>query len=445
MQTVLIANRGEIALRIIRACRELGLCSVAVHSTADADGLWVRKADAAVEIGQPAARHSYLNVDALLEAARSGGADAVHPGYGFLSENAGFARRVAEAGLVWVGPTAEAIAQMGDKAAARRIAESAGVPVVPGSDGTVSVGEAREAAEAIGYPVMIKAAGGGGGRGIHVAEDAEALSRGMETAAREAEAAFGNGELYLEKLIVRPRHVEVQVIADRHGNAVHLFERECSLQRRRQKLLEESPAPGLSDGAREEMSRAAVRLVETAGYVNAGTLEFVVDTDGAFFFIEMNTRIQVEHPVTEMVTGFDLVKEQLRVAAGERLSVTQTDILTRGAAIEFRINAEDPDADFMPSPGEISGLELPGGPGVRVDTAVFAGYTVPPFYDSLIAKLIVWGANRDEAIARGRRALEEFTVGGIRTTIPFHLRVLDDDGFRRGEYHTEYLAERSLG
>jgi len=445
VQTVLIANRGEIALRIIRACRELGLCSVAVHSTADADGLWVRKADAAVEIGKPAARHSYLNVDALLEAARSGGADAVHPGYGFLSENAGFARRVAEAGLVWVGPAAEAIAQMGDKAAARRIAESAGVPVVPGSDGTVSVGEAREAAEAIGYPVMIKAAGGGGGRGIHVAEDAEALSRGMETAAREAEAAFGNGELYLEKLIVRPRHVEVQVIADRHGNAVHLFERECSLQRRRQKLLEESPAPGLSDGAREEMSRAAVRLVETAGYVNAGTLEFVVDTDGAFFFIEMNTRIQVEHPVTEMVTGFDLVKEQLRVAAGERLSVTQREILTRGAAIEFRINAEDPDADFMPSPGEISGLELPGGPGVRVDTAVFAGYTVPPFYDSLIAKLIVWGANRDEAIARGRRALEEFTVGGIRTTIPFHLRVLDDDGFRRGEYHTEYLAERSLG
>ncbi len=445
MQTVLIANRGEIALRIIRACRELGLCSVAVHSTADADGLWVRKADAAVEIGQPAARHSYLNVDALLEAARSGGADAVHPGYGFLSENAGFARRVAEAGLVWVGPAAEAIAQMGDKAAARRIAESAGVPVVPGSDGTVSVDEAREAAEAIGYPVMIKAAGGGGGRGIHVAEDAEALSRGMETAAREAQAAFGNGELYLEKLIVRPRHVEVQVIADLHGNAVHLFERECSLQRRRQKLLEESPAPGLSDGAREAMSREAVRLVETAGYVNAGTLEFVVDTDGAFFFIEMNTRIQVEHPVTEMVTGFDLVKEQLRVAAGERLSVTQTDILTRGAAIEFRINAEDPDADFMPSPGEISGLELPGGPGVRVDTAIFAGYTVPPFYDSLIAKLIVWGANREEAIARGRRALEEFTVGGIRTTIPFHLRVLDDDGFRRGEYHTEYLAERSLG
>jgi len=445
VQAVLIANRGEIALRIIRACRELGLRSVAVYSTADADGLWVRKADDAIEIGKPAARHSYLNGDVLLEAARASRADAIHPGYGFLAESAGFARRVTEAGLIWVGPTAEAIEQMGDKAAARRIAGSAGVPVVPGSDGTVSTGEAREAAEAIGYPVMIKAAAGGGGRGIHVAEDAEALVRGMETAGREAEASFGNGELYLEKLIIRPRHVEVQVIADQHGNSVHLFERECSLQRRRQKLLEESPAPGLSDGARQEMTRAAVALVEAAGYTNAGTLEFVVDADGAFFFIEMNTRIQVEHPVTEMVTGRDLVKEQLRVAAGERLSFTQADIRACGAAIEFRINAEDPDADFMPCPGEISGLELPGGPGVRVDTAVYNGYAVPPFYDSLIAKLIVWGADREEAIARGRRALEEFSIDGVRTTISFHLRVLDDDGFRRGEYHTEYLAEHSLG
>lgn len=445
MQAVLIANRGEIALRIIRACRELGLRSIAVHSTADANGLWVRKADDAIEIGKPAARHSYLNADVLLKAARASRADAVHPGYGFLAESAGFARRVTEAGLIWVGPAAEAIEQMGDKAAARRIAESAGVPVVPGSDGTVSAGQAREAAEAIGYPVMIKAAGGGGGRGIHVAEDAVALVRGMETAGREAEASFGNGELYLERLIIRPRHVEVQVIADQHGNSVHLFERECSLQRRRQKLLEESPAPGLSDGAREEMTRAALALVEAARYTNAGTLEFVVDADGAFFFIEMNTRIQVEHPVTEMVTGCDLVKEQLRVAAGERLSFTQADIRACGAAIEFRINAEDPDADFMPSPGEISGLELPGGPGVRVDTAVYNGYAIPPFYDSLIAKLIVWGADREEAIARGRRALQEFTISGVRTTIPFHLRVLDDDGFRRGEYHTEYLAERSLG
>lgn len=445
METVLIANRGEIALRVIRACRELGLRSVAVYSTADAAALWVRKADEAVEIGKPAARHSYLNADVLLEAARSSGADTVHPGYGFLAENATFARRVADAGLTWVGPSADAIEQMGDKAAARRVAEGAGVPVVPGSDGTVAMDEAREAADAIGYPVMIKAAGGGGGRGIHIAQDADALTRGMESASREAESAFGNGELYLEKCIVSPRHVEVQVIADEHGNAVHLFERDCSLQRRRQKLLEESPAPGLTDAARAEMTGAAVRLVRDSGYVNAGTLEFIVDTDGAFYFIEMNTRIQVEHPVTEMVTGLDLVKEQLRVAAGERLSFDQDAVRTCGAAIEFRINAEDPDADFRPSPGEISGLELPGGPGVRVDTAIVAGYTVPPFYDSLIAKLIVWGVDRAEAIARGRRALEEFTVGGIKTTIPFHLRVLDNDGFRRGEYHTEYLTEHSLG
>jgi acetyl-CoA carboxylase, biotin carboxylase subunit len=445
VEKVLIANRGEIALRVIRACRELGLRSVAVYSSADAGALWARKADEAVEVGKPAARHSYLNADALLEAARHSGADAVHPGYGFLAENATFARRVADAGMAWVGPAADAIEQMGDKAAARRVAEGAGVPIVPGSDGTVTIDGAREAADAIGYPVMIKAAGGGGGRGIHIAQDADALTRGMVSAGREAESAFGNGELYLEKRIVSPRHVEVQVIADGHGNAVHLFERECSLQRRRQKLLEESPAPGLTDAAREEMTRAAVALVRASGYVNAGTLEFVVDAEGGFYFIEMNTRIQVEHPVTEMVTGLDLVKEQLRVADGERLSFDQDAVATRGAAIEFRINAEDPDADFQPSPGEISGLELPGGPGVRVDTAVFDGYTVPPFYDSLIAKLIVWGVDRPEAIARGRRALEEFTIGGIKTTVPFHLRVLDDDGFRRGEYHTEYLAERGLG
>ncbi|MDQ6728971.1 MAG: acetyl-CoA carboxylase biotin carboxylase subunit [Actinomycetota bacterium] len=445
MEKVLIANRGEIALRIIRACRELGLRSVAVHSSADAGGLWVRKADEAVDIGKPAARHSYLNADVLLEAAQSGGADAVHPGYGFLSENATFARRVADAGLTWVGPPADVIQQMGDKAAARRVAERAGVPVVPGSAGTVATDEALDAAAAIGYPVMIKAAGGGGGRGIHVAEDAAALTRGMEAAGREAESAFGNRELYLEKLIIRPRHVEVQVMADGHGNAVHLFERECSLQRRRQKLLEESPAPGLPSAAREEMTQASVRLALEAGYVNAGTVVFVVDAEGAFYFIEMNTRIQVEHPVTEMVTGLDLVKEQLRVAAGEGLGFSQDAVRTRGAAIEFRINAEDPDAEFQPCPGKISDFELPGGPGVRVDTAIFNGYTVPPFYDSMIAKLIVWGVDRPEAVARGRRALEDFVIGGIKTTIPFHLRLLASDGFRRGEYHTEYLAEHSLG
>jgi acetyl-CoA carboxylase biotin carboxylase subunit len=442
---VLIANRGEIALRIIRACRELGLRTVAVHSTADSGALWVRKADEAVEIGKPAARHSYLNADALIHAARSSGADAVHPGYGFLSEQPGFARRVREAGLTWVGPSPEAIEQMGDKAVARRIAEEAGVPVVPGSHGTIDAASAAEVAEEIGYPIMIKAAGGGGGRGINVVENADGLADGIAKASREAEAAFGNGEVYLEKLILRPRHVEVQVIADEHGNAVHLFERECSLQRRRQKLLEESPAPGLTDEAREEMTSAAVSLVEASGYVNAGTLEFVVGEDGAFYFIEMNTRIQVEHPVTEAITGLDLVKEQLRVAAGERLAFSQVDVAVRGASIEFRINAEDPDADFLPSPGTISGLELPGGPGVRVDTAVFDGYTVPPFYDSLIAKLIVWGVDRTEAISRGRRALEELSVGGIRTTVPFHLRVLANGDFQKGAYHTEWLAQGGLG
>jgi acetyl-CoA carboxylase, biotin carboxylase subunit len=443
MQTVLIANRGEVALRIVRACRVLGLRSVAVYSTADEQALHVRKADASVCIGKPAARHSYLNADALIEAARESEADAVHPGYGFLAENAAFARTCQEAGLTWVGPAPEAIEQMGDKAVARRIAHEAGVPVVPGSDGSTDATQAPEAAEAIGYPIMIKAAGGGGGRGIHIAETADELLTAMTAAGREAEAAFGNGDLYLEKLIRRPRHVEVQVLADEHGNALHLYERECSLQRRRQKLLEESPSPGIDEATRQEMTGAAVRLVEASGYTNAGTLEFIVDDDGGFYFIEMNTRIQVEHPVTEMTTGVDLVAEQLRVAAGERLTLTQDEVSPRGAAIEFRINAEDPDAGFAPSPGEISGLELPGGPGVRVDTALYDGYTVPPFYDSMVAKLIVCGSDREDAIRRGRAALEELRIEGIKTTIPFHLRMLDDPGFRAGAYHTEYLDELS--
>jgi acetyl-CoA carboxylase, biotin carboxylase subunit len=443
METVLIANRGEVALRIVRACRVLGLRSVAVYSTADEQALHVRKADASVCIGKPAARHSYLNADALIEAARESEADAVHPGYGFLAENAAFARTCQEAGLTWVGPAPEAIEQMGDKAVARRIAHEAGVPVVPGSDGSTDATQAPEAAEAIGYPIMIKAAGGGGGRGIHIAETADELLTAMTAAGREAEAAFGNGDLYLEKLMRRPRHVEVQVLADEHGNALHLYERECSLQRRRQKLLEESPSPGIDEATRQEMTGAAVRLVEASGYTNAGTLEFIVDDDGGFYFIEMNTRIQVEHPVTEMTTGVDLVAEQLRVAAGERLTLTQDEVSPRGAAIEFRINAEDPDAGFAPSPGEISGLELPGGPGVRVDTALYDGYTVPPFYDSMVAKLIVCGSDREDAIRRGRAALEELRIEGIKTTIPFHLRMLDDPGFRAGAYHTEYLDELS--
>ncbi|MBV9801344.1 MAG: acetyl-CoA carboxylase biotin carboxylase subunit [Solirubrobacterales bacterium] len=441
---VLVANRGEIALRVIRACRELELETVAVYSSADESALHVRKADEAICIGKASARHSYLNHDALINAAQESGADAVHPGYGFLSENAQFARRCEEAGLVWVGPPPAAIDQMGDKAAARKLAQEAGVPVVPGSEGTVSPADAVGVAEGIGYPVMIKAAGGGGGRGIRIARSTDELESGAKEAAREAEAAFGNPALYLEKLIEIPRHVEVQVLADRRGNVVHLYERECSLQRRRQKLLEESPSPGLDPRTREEMAAAAVRLAEAAEYASAGTVEFLLDRDQGFYFIEMNTRIQVEHPVTEMITGVDLVKEQLRVAAGEPLAIKQGEVSQQGAAIEFRVTAENPEADFQPSPGEIEGLELPGGPGVRVDTAIYDGYTIPPFYDSLVAKLIVWGRDREEAIARGRRALEEFEIGGIDTTIPFHRRILDDDGFRRGQYHTDYLAEVSV-
>jgi acetyl-CoA carboxylase biotin carboxylase subunit len=444
MRKVLIANRGEVAVRAVRACAELGLATVAVYSSADEAALHVRKADEAVCVGKPPARDSYLNAGALLEAARTTGADAVHPGYGFLAENAEFARRCRDAGLVWVGPAPEAIAAMGDKAAARELARQAGVPVVPGTAGTIDPGDAADVAGDLGYPLMIKAAGGGGGKGIRIARDAGELRDGVAGAAREAQAAFGDPALYIEKLIERPRHVEVQVLGDTQGNVVHLHERECSVQRRRQKLLEESPAPGADRAACGEMAAAAVRLAKAVGYASAGTVEFIADRKGDFYFIEMNTRIQVEHPVTEMVTGIDLVKTQLRVAAGEPLALAQADIVPRGWAMEFRINAEDPDADFRPSPGKITGLELPGGPGVRVDTAIYAGYSVPPFYDSLVAKLIVWGRDRQEAMARGRRALREFAIDGIKTTIPLHLRLLGDVAFRRGEYHTEYLAERRL-
>jgi acetyl-CoA carboxylase, biotin carboxylase subunit len=446
VRRVMIANRGEIALRVMRACRELGLESIAVYSEADASALHVRKADHAVNIGKAAARFSYLNPDVLIDAARQSGADAVHPGYGFLSENADFARACQQAGLVWVGPPAEAIEQMGDKAAARKLADRANVPIVPGTDGTIAPTQAVATAEEIGYPVMLKATAGGGGKGIRIARDADELQDGVAVAAREARAAFGDPSLYLEKLLVSPRHVEIQVLADTHGNVVHLYERECSLQRRRQKLLEESPSPALDQHTREDMAAAAVRLAKAAGYTNAGTVEFLLEGSGSgeFYFIEMNTRIQVEHPVTEMVTGIDLVKEQLRIAAGERLAIAQDEIQPHGAAIEFRITAENADQDFHPSPGQITCLEIPGGPGVRLDTALYAGYTVPPFYDSLIAKLIVWGIDREEAIARGRRALEELVIEGIDTTIPFHLHLLEHPGFRRGEYHTEYLSDLAL-
>ena len=437
---VLVANRGEIALRVVRACQELGVAAVAVYSDADESALHVRHGDESVRLGPPPAAKSYLNVEALIDAARETGAEAVHPGYGFLAENAAFAAGCREAGLAFIGPSAEAIERMGNKSAARRLAREAEVPVVPGSDEASSAAEAAKTAGEIGYPIMVKAAAGGGGRGIRVAEDEEGLRKAVQVAKREAEAAFGDGTLYLEKLLVAPRHVEVQIMGDHEGNVIHLYERECSMQRRRQKVLEEAPSPGISPEVREKMTQAAVRLAQEAGYANAGTVEFLVEGD-AFYFIEMNTRIQVEHPVTEMLTGVDLVKEQIRIAAGEPLSLKQEDVPMVGHAMEFRINAEDPDQDFMPSPGEVSFLDVPGGPGVRVDSAIYQGYKIPPFYDSMVGKLVVWALTREEAISRARRALREYRLEGIKTTIPLHLRLLEEAAFRSGEYHTGYLEE----
>jgi acetyl-CoA carboxylase, biotin carboxylase subunit len=444
LNKVLIANRSEIALRVVRACQELGVASVAVYSDADEEALHVRHADEAVNIGPSPAGKSYLNVEAIIEAAEETGADAVHPGYGFLAENADFAAACRDAGLVFVGPSAEAIEKMGNKSAARRLAEEAEVPVVPGSEESASADEAVETAEEIGYPIMVKAAAGGGGRGIRVAENEEELRRSVQVAKREAESAFGDGSIYLEKFLTGPHHVEVQVIADHEGNVVHLYERECSMQRRRQKVLEEAPSPYISNEVRKRMCDAAVRLAREVEYANAGTVEFLVEDDD-FYFIEMNTRIQVEHPVTEMLTGVDLVKEQIRVASGEPLSIEQEDVPFFGHAMEFRINAEDPEQDFMPSPGEISFLDVPGGPGVRVDSAIYQGYKIPPFYDSMIGKLIVWALTREEAINRARRALREYRVEGIETTIPLHIRLLEEKALRSGEYHTGYLEDLLKG
>jgi acetyl-CoA carboxylase, biotin carboxylase subunit len=441
MRKVLIANRSEIALRVIRTCRELELATVAVYSDADRDALHVRGADEAVAIGKPHARASYLNAEKLIDAARETDADAIHPGYGFLSESSRFAGACEAAGITFVGPPPGAIAAMGDKAAARRLARDAGVPVVPGTDASADLEAGLRGADEVGYPVMVKAAAGGGGRGIRIARDADELRGLVGDAAREAEAAFGDGSLYVEKLLERARHVEIQVVGDGHGKVVHLYERECSLQRRRQKLVEESPSPALDPSTREAMARAAVRLAEAVEYTSAGTVEFLVDEDDRFYFIEMNTRLQVEHGITEMVTGTDLVREQLRVAAGEPLELSQDDVRPNGSSVEFRVNAEDPERDFQPAPGRIESLELPGGPGVRIDTAIYPGYAVPPFYDSLIAKLMVWAPTREQALRRGRRALEEFRIEGVATTIPLHLRLVEDERVVAGDVHTGYLEE----
>jgi len=439
---VLVANRGEIALRIIRAARELGMRTVAVYSEADRDALATRMADEAVLIGPSHATRSYLNTEALLDAARSTGVQAVHPGYGFLSENAAFAQAVSDAGLIFVGPDAATIRTMGDKAAARACAQAAGVPTVPGSVGVLSsLDEALTHAALIGYPLMIKAAAGGGGRGIRVVRDEAELRAQMPQAQAEAQAAFGEAGVYLERYLPRARHIEVQVLGD-GDNAVHLYERECSLQRRRQKVLEEAPSPALDPATRQKLCESAAQLARSVGYRGAGTLEYLYDDSrgaGEFFFIEMNTRIQVEHPITEAITGVDLVREMLRIADGEPLRWRQQDIAIRGAAIECRINAEDPTRNFAPSPGRVEHVRWPGGPGVRVDSMLYPGCTVPPYYDSLLAKLIVWDESRAAALARMARALDEVELAGVHSTLALHRELLEDADVQAGRYHTNYL------
>ena len=438
-QKILIANRGEIALRVIRACREMGIRSVAIYSEGDRDSLHVALADEAVCIGPPESAQSYLNIPRVMSAVEISKADAIHPGYGFLAENSHFAEVCQACKVTFIGPGPESIRLMGDKAQARQTVAAAGVPVVQGSALTVgSPEEARAMAAEIGYPVIIKATAGGGGRGMRIVRAEEDLAKALQTAQGEAAAAFGNPAVYIERYVRNPRHVEFQILADAHGQVLHLGERDCSIQRRHQKLIEESPSPAMTPALREAMGEAAVASARAVGYVNAGTIEFLLDEDGRFYFMEMNTRIQVEHPVTEEVVGLDLVKLQVRIAAGEHLPFRQEEVVLRGHAIECRVNAEDPE-EFLPSPGKITTLRLPGGPGVRVDTHAYAGYTVPPYYDSLLAKLIVRGQDRPEALSRMRRALQEFIIQGVKTTIPFHLRVMDHPDFVKGAVSTNFL------
>lgn len=441
-QKILIANRGEIAVRIIRACKELGIYTVAVYSEADQDALHVRMADEAYCIGPVQSRDSYLNFANIMSVATLTEADAIHPGYGFLAENADFSELCESCGITFIGPSAEAISLMGDKSMAKQTMRNADVPVIPGSDGIVEdLHEAVRLGREIGYPLIIKATAGGGGKGIRIVQDEESLIQHITTAQQEAQLNFGNSGVYLEKYLVGMKHVEIQILGDKHGNVVHLGERDCSVQRRRQKLVEEAPCPVISSETRKRMGDAAIRAAKAVNYAGAGTLEFLLDKDGNFYFMEMNTRIQVEHPVTEMVTGIDLIKEMIKVAEGTPLPFTQEEIKFEGWSIECRINAENPERNFMPSPGQVDFYLPPGGPGVRVDSAVYPGYTITPHYDSMVAKLIVWGKNRQDAIIRMKRALSEFSIEGVHTTIPFHMKLMDHPIFREGTFDIKFLEE----
>lgn len=442
---VLIANRGEIAVRIIRACREMGIATVAVYSEADRQALHVKMADEAYCIGPTSSKNSYLNIPNLMTVAHLVQADAIHPGYGFLAENADFAEVCEACHITFIGPGPDAIHRMGAKAVARETMKNAGVPTVPGTEGLIEdMDEAIRVAEAIGYPVIVKATAGGGGKGMRVAHDEEDLRKAIRQAQKEAETAFGNPGVYLEKYLEEPRHVEIQIMADKQGNVVYLGERDCSIQRRHQKLVEEAPSPALNQELREQMGAAAVAAAKAVNYHGAGTVEFLLDKHNQFYFMEMNTRIQVEHPVTELITGIDLIKEQIAVAAGYPLSFSQEDITINGWAIECRINAENPSKNFMPSPGKVEMYLPPGGFGVRIDSAVYPGYEISPFYDSMVAKVIVWGKDRHEAIQRMKRALDEFVIEGIKTTIPFHQRLLEHEDFLKGDFNTKFLETHNL-
>lgn len=443
---ILIANRGEIAIRIIRACREMKIGTVAVYSQADANSMHVKLADEAVCVGPPANKDSYLNMPNIISAAIMTGADAIHPGYAYFSEQPSFAEACEACNLVFIGPKASAIERMGNKAMAREMMQAANVPVIPGTKGVVETEQdAYKIAQKMGYPLLIKASAGGGGRGIRLVQNDDELATALKMAKTEAESSFGNPDVYMEKFIEDPRHIEIQIMGDQHGHYIHLGERECSIQTdRHQKMLEEAPSAGLSPATRQKMGDAAVRAAKAVGYSSAGTVEFLLDKDGSFYFMEMNTRVQVEHPVTEAVTGVDIVQEMIRVAAGEKLSVTQKDVQINGHSIECRITAQDPENGFAPSVGKITGLILPGGPGVRVDTHIYAGYEIPPYYDPLLAKLIVWGKDRNEAIARMSRCLDEFEIDGIKTNIDFHKKIMGNAYFRRGELSTSFLRMRML-